>query len=198
MTATIPFIEEKAAQFNSLCFAGILPPIPVKLVKARTFVGKATFRGRTDFVLRVSTLFDLSEEEWEDVVIHELIHFYVAFQEIRDSSAHGREFRRIMATINETFSRHVTVRHKGAPPKTEIRENNVCVSLLGDDRWGVTICSDAMKPRLDRQLPRYYRLQKMTWYRSADPFFNRYPRSRTPKIYKISLRDLEEHLGGEP
>lgn len=34
----------------------------------------------------------------------------------------------------------------------------------------------------------------MEWYLSGDPFFGRYPRSTTPKIYRIAEAELSEHL----
>ena len=35
---------------------------------------------------------------------------------------------------------------------------------------------------------------KLQWYGSFDQFFGRYPRSRTPKVYKIPPDELELHL----
>ena len=201
------FILATFRKFDDLCFGGSLPCVPVVLTKARTFVGKICYRGRRtllgrtlkakDFQMRISVLFDLPEQEWEDVVIHEMIHLSIALRGIRDTSSHGKVFRETMDSINTRYGRHITVRHKGEAPRPQApRLNYICVSRFEDGRWGVTSCTQDKVPVLQRTLPRYYRLSSMAWYTSTDPFFNRFPRSRTPKIYKITLEELEAHLPG--
>lgn len=212
MTASVPFVESSFAKFNGLCFGGILPPIPVVMVKARSFLGKVAYRRErgfpgvircTGFTIRISSLFDLPETEWEDVVLHEMIHYFIAWRGIRDTSAHGREFRKMMEEINFRFGRNITVRHRckdgQLPPKAASarRPVNVCISQLRDGNWGVTLCSDAMLPQIRRGLPRYYRLKSMEWSVTSDPFFDRYPRSRTPKIYRITREEIDEHIAPE-
>ena len=210
MTPDITFVVSCFEKFNALCFDGVLPAIPVKMVRARSFLGKVTYRRErdffglsernVDFTMRISSLFDLPGREWEDVVLHEMIHYYIALRGIRDSSAHGPEFRRMMERINSGYGRSVTVRHRfkdgQLPPKVlqSRRPVNICVSRLYDGNWGVTLCSDAMLPKIRRALPRYYRLLSSEWSVTSDPFFDKYPRSRTPKIYKISKEELDAHF----
>lgn len=213
MTATVPFIQQTFDRFNALCFEGALPAVTVVLSRARTFLGKMEYKVRRDFFgnivscydyrLKISTAFDLAEDELEDVVIHEMIHCYIAFRNIRDTSVHGEAFRRIMNAINTHYGRHISVRHKGSPERDggndarrAARPRCVCVSTFRDGKVGVTVCSSAKVRELSRQLPRYYHLESMGWYVSNDPFFARYPLSRTPKIYRASAGDLEEHLKG--
>lgn len=211
MRPDIQFIERKAAEFNKLCFGGELPPIPVKLASARTFLGKVTYKRRRglfrrdadnyDFTLRISSLYDISEQEWEDIVIHELIHYYIAYHNLHDSSAHGRRFRSMMAEINAKYGRNISIRHHGKegelPMRGEkIRTNYLCVSQLEDGKWGITVCAEKKIFEIRRNLPRYYKLSSMNWYASNDTFFNRYPRSRKGRIYKIRREDLDVHLAG--
>lgn len=211
MKATLPFIIDAFSKFNSMCFEGKLPPVRIKLTNARTFLGKVTYSGRRDFFgrvvryenycLRISTAFDLPENELEDVVIHEMIHYYIALNRIKDTSAHGQVFRNMMEKINSDYGRNVMVRHHGAqtflsPVKGRNRVNLLCVSHLRDGNWGVTSCAATRVLEMNRKLPRYYSLSSMEWYSSADPFFNSYPRSIKPRIYKITRAELDEHLCG--
>lgn len=211
MIANIAFIEESFSKFNDLCFEGKLPPIPIKLTRARTFLGKVSYTGRRNlwgrkarnenYLLRISIAFDLAEEELEDVIIHEMIHYYIALNGLRDSSVHGNLFRQIMASINTQYGRHITVRHHAKEgqlkPKPETaRINYICVSLFKDGNIGVTSCARTRILELFKKLPRYFHLQEMNWYVTSDPFFNRFPRSITPKIYKITKEELSEHLTG--
>lgn len=209
MTPTVEYVESKIGEFNALLFDSCLPPITVRLSRAKSYLGKVQYvRKRrwfgkpacnTDFVMRISTVFDLTEPEQEDVIIHEMIHCFIAVKGLKDSSTHGTLFRGMMERINSEFGRNVTVSHRMAPgtvnPRMqEVRLHHVCVSQLKDGHWGITVCSEAMKPKLDRLLPRYYPLSRKKWYTSRDTFFNRFPRARTPKVYKITEAELSEHL----
>lgn len=202
MTATVPFIQKTFDRFNALCFEGALPAVPIVLTKAGTFLGKMEYKsGRNffgivsshyDFRLKISTSFDLTPQELEDVVIHEMIHYYIALSNLRDTSAHGDTFRSIMDTINRKYDRHIRVRHHCSP--TQIRKNCICVSTFQDGNVGITVCASTKISELHRLLPKYFKITRMEWYESLDPFFNRFPRAKTPKIYKISEEELSEHL----
>lgn len=204
MVATSEFVKEKFDCFNDLCFGGSLPAIPVVLVKARTFLGKVEYvynrgffgriTGCRDFRMKISVSFDLDEAVLEDVILHEMIHYYIALNRIKDSSAHGHVFREMMDSINEKYGRNITVRHRIVSAEAPARLNYLCVSTFRDGKLGLTVCSASKIQYLKRVLPRYFSLEKMEWYTSRDPFFNRFPRARTPKIYKITRAELDAHL----
>lgn len=202
MVASQAFVQTTFDRFNTLCFEGVLPTVPIVLTKAGTFLGKMEYKTGRNFIrLKISTSFDLSQEELEDVVIHEMIHYYIAYRKLRDTSVHGETFRSIMDSINHKYGRHITVRHRVEPHQNLIREGRIqprkhclCVSTFPDGKKGITVCASTKIFELYRLLPRYYGITKMEWYGSLDPFFNRFPRARTPKIYKITADELEEHL----
>ncbi|NPD80626.1 sprT domain-containing protein [Prevotella sp. PINT] len=121
MVATIPYIEGKFNEYNGLIFNGELPAIPIKLSKAKTSLGQLAFKrrrtwyGRTvysDFRLRVSTHFDLPENELEDIIIHEMIHYYIFVNRLKDKSAHGPLFRQMMKDINTRYGRNISISRK--------------------------------------------------------------------------------------
>ena len=121
MKADITYIKKKFEEFNKQMFAGKLPMLPIELSNAKTFLGQCVFKirrlpnGRTekyDFRLRINTRVDLSEQELEDTVIHEMIHYYIGINQLNDTSAHGQIFRRIMDDINVKYGRHLTITHK--------------------------------------------------------------------------------------
>lgn len=121
MIATIPYIESKFNEYNRLMFNNNLPELPIKLSKAKTSLGQLAFKrrrtwyGRTvysDFRLRVSVHYDLSEEELEDIIIHEMIHYYIFVNRLKDKSAHGPLFRQIMKDINTKYGRNISISRK--------------------------------------------------------------------------------------
>ena len=208
MTPTIEYLEERFDTFNRMCFDGALPRIPIKLSRARTFVGRLIYRPvrdwrgrvvrREDFVLRISTYFDLPEAEIEDTLIHEMIHYWIAWKGIKDTSSHGKEFRRIMKEINALHGRHLTISHKSTPEEqdrdTRVRDHYFCVSQLADGRTALTVAAQPCIAHIRRAFRWSPTVRSQTWYHSRDPWFNRYPHCRSPKIFPVDPAVLQPHL----
>ena len=208
MTPTIEYLEERFDTFNVMCFDGALPRIPIKLSRARGFVGRLQYRtvhdwrrrivGRDGFVIRISTRFDLPEAEIEDTLIHEMIHYWIAWKGIKDTSTHGRAFRAKMKEINELYGRHLTISHKSTPEEldrdTRIREHHICVSQLADGRTALTVCAEAAIPKIKRAFRWSPTVRSTAWYHSTDPWFNRFPHCRTPKLFPVDPAELAKHL----
>jgi len=124
MTPSRENIEEWFAQFNAEMFDGALPVVPIKLSKARTFLGKLQYKyvrglfgrvlGYSDFVIRISLYYDLSETEFQDTLIHEMVHLHILTNRIKDTSTHGKVFRSMMKDINSRFGRHITISYRNA------------------------------------------------------------------------------------
>ena len=210
MTPTVPYLEERFDTFNRMCFDGVLPRIPIKLSKARSFVGRLQYRcvrdwrGRTrrneDFVLRMSVRFDLPEAEVEDTLIHEMIHYCIAWKGLKDSSTHGRLFRAMMQEINVRHGRHLSISHRATPEELDgdvrERDHELFVSELADGRTAVTVCARSRTGTIRRALLLAPSVRELRRYRSRDPWFNRFPRCRTPKVFPVDPEELRPHLAG--
>lgn len=212
MIVSLPYVQERFDFYNALCFESKLPPVQMKLSRARTFLGKCEYKKRrkpfstkvqhSDFVLKFSTSFDLPQDELDDVIIHEMIHYYIAYSGIRDSSAHGPVFRSYMDRINSRYGRHITVSRKVRPLEVESKRSSggrqyvVCVSQFPDGERGITVCASTRVAYINRMLPRCYSIVKRSWYVSDSEVFSRYPRSIKARIYRISQQDLDRALEG--
>ncbi len=208
MTPTVGYLEERFDTFNEMCFGGALPRIPIKLSSARSFVGRLQYRpvrdwrGRVvrheDFILRISTRFDLPEAEVEDTLIHEMIHYWIAYNGIRDSSTHGRVFRTKMKEINAQYGRHLTISHKSTPEEldrdTKVSRHYFCVSQLADGRTALTVAASTSVGAIRRAFKWSPSVRNAVWYASSDPWFNRFPRCRTPKLFPVDPAELQAHL----
>lgn len=185
-----------------------MPDIDFAISRATTFLGKYECRrargllgritGSTDRIIRISGRFDLTEDELDDVLLHEMIHYHIDYRRLKDKSSHGPLFRSLMAEINSRYGRHIRVRHKftgedAARAPRKAGEYIVCVTAVGGEP-GVTVCARSRVLWLYRMLPRCFRISGMEWYLSTDAFFERFPRARTPKIYKVAPEDLKKHL----
>lgn len=208
MIPDLTFIANSFNTYNTLIFGGKLPTPRFTLTKARTFQGKLVYKWKhaylrkacCDFEMRISIGFDMPEKEWEDVVIHEMIHLYIAHNGIKDTSSHGPAFRKKMAEINRGFNRRITVSAKTRPEQTDadkrIRGHYLCIAKFSDGRLGV---APAAKTRIFElwDITRFFpNVVSHRWIGSTDPWFNRFPRVMTPKLYITTEADVLPHLKG--
>lgn len=211
MIPTIDFLHGAFDRFNALCFGGSLPAIPIQLGRSRSCVGvcackkQRRWNGKmvySDFRLRFSTCFDLPKEEVEDTVIHEMIHYYIWFNGIKDTSAHGKVFRQMMADINARFGRHITVSHRTTREEREKlldtapKPHIVALVFFKDGRTGLKLL-----PRRADAIARYRRgvllsgrVARLEFYFSPDPWFNRFPTSSALNVIFRPEAEVWEHL----
>lgn len=207
MTPTRDYVQRRFDEFNALCFGGELLPIPVRLSRARSFLGQIAYRrerrffGRDrneGFVLRISTLFDLPQDELDDVILHEMIHYSILSRQLKDASTHGPLFRSMMDDINRRFGRHITVSHRRTAEDnardTAVRQHLVCRVHFRDGRTGLTVAAHTRLLPLWDALAHWPEVSAFRWFVSRDPFFNRFPRSKVLKVYRVDDAELEEHL----
>lgn len=207
MKATLEYVERKFAEFNDLMFEGKLKSLPFRLSRARTFLGMVRYKRKrklfggwhySDFQFVISCLYDMPENEVEDTIIHEMIHYWIFSNQMQDNKPHGRLFCGKMEEINRRFGRHLTVTHTKTEADLsndrEIRRHLICISKIKDsDVLGITIASKTKLFMLWDELPKVRQVAECAWYVSTDPFFNRFPRASSLKIYKISKEDLDAH-----
>ena len=211
MKATIPYVEKKFGEFNRLIFDGKLPMLPIELTNAKTYIGACVYKRRRglfgqiklyDFKLRISTRFDLAENVIEDTIIHEMIHYYISINNIKDTSTHGKVFRQIMNSVNERFGRNITISHKATDEEkeqlcgTKRRWHVVAVVSLDNGRTGVKVLPRVMPKIIDfcRQLSMVKPVKSYKLYLTDEPFFNRYPTSTALRIIYVEKELLDKHL----
>ena len=211
MVPDLNFIKATFHSYNSLIFGSVLPEPLFTLTRARTFRGKLIYKIKreikgakaTDFEMRISNSFDLSEREWEDVVIHEMIHLHIAFHGIKDSSSHGPVFRKLMHQINSMHGRDINVAVRSTTEQsvsrnadTRIKAHYICIVRLGDRRLAL---APVAKTRIfdlwdiNKFFPDFLSVR---WIGSTDPYFNSFPHVQSPKLYLVKEEDLLPHLKG--
>ena len=194
-------------------FAGLLPEIPILLSDAKTFLGKCCFKKRKlengkmeyyDFSLRINTRLDLPEREVEDTIIHEMIHYFIAYKNLEDATSHGPIFQHIMNSINEKYGRNLTISYKSSDEEKEALVDKkqhyhvVAVVVFNDGRSGIKVL-----PRIIPRIVNYYNnisrqkeIAVVRLYMSNDVFFNRYPNSSALKVHYVDAEVIKEHLKG--
>jgi hypothetical protein len=211
MKPTIAYIEKKFEEFNRRMFGGRLPKLPVQLSDAGSFLGQCVYRQRTrpdglkeysDFSLRINTRFDLPENVIEDTIIHEMIHYFILWNGLHDTSAHGNIFKAIMASINAAHGRNITIRHKATKEEAEQAVSTrrtwhvIAAIYFKTGKTGVKVL-----PRTVPKILEYHRVvsahpetQEIRLYLHDNPFFNRYPTSSAFRYHDIDRTLLETNL----
>ena len=213
MIATVPYVEKKFEEFNQQIFSGKLPKLPIILSDAKTFLGVCVFKHRTgengkteyyDFKLRINTRLDLPENEIEDVIIHEMIHYFIGYNQLEDASAHGPIFSHMMNEINSKYGRHITISHKSTDDQKEALVDKkahyrvVAVVVFHDGRTGIKVL-----PRVLPSILKYYNtimknkdVLAIQLYMSNDTFFNRFPNSNALKVHFLEPEEIKKHIAG--
>lgn len=211
MRATVEYVERKFEEYNQLMFGGHLPMIPIKLSDAKTFLGLCVSKVRKlkdgckqhyDFEMRINTRIDLPETVVEDTIIHEMIHYFIGYNGLYDTSAHGAIFKSIMNSINSNFRRNISITHKttteqrtqaaGTKPVWHI----IAVVHMHNGTTGLKVL-----PRYETKILDYYNIvsrakevESIELYLHNNPFFNQYPTSSAYKIHPIDADVLQENL----
>ena len=208
MQFTLPFIRDSFQRFNKLVFEGKLPTPCFMLSRARTFVGKFEARGKRDwmgrthwnYVLRFSTAFDLPQEELEDTILHEMIHFSLRVSDRRDATPHGPNFRAMMDTINARFNRHITISHR-SDGSSSLSSRRLSWHIVGvvsfrDGRKGIKVL-----PRIEQRVLEWNRrvltsstVTSTKYYLALHELFQRYPNSTAMKVGIVDEAELNEAL----
>lgn len=161
--------------------------------------GKKQF---SNFALRISKRFDFEESELQDTLIHEMIHYYISYNQLQDSSAHGQLFRQMMNEINAKFGRHVNISHRtskderlqviGSKPRPR-----VFAIIQMHDGTEYIKCVPRIKQRIEtmhRWLSSAPEIKTIEWYFSIDPYFALFPTSMGRRVQKIDPAEVQLHL----
>ena len=201
MKPTVSYIQSRFDDFNARFFNRQLPPVPVKLSNAKCFLGKLTFTRRKqglfrayrneNFVLHINTRIDLPESLIEDTILHEMIHYYIAVNQLHDTSAHGLLFRREMNRINTEGNRHITVSQRltdAQRAQTIVHKTRtIAIIRFADDRVGVKVVPSQQKHIhfWHKASMRHFPIASIQWIQSDNDYFARFPSSFAMKIYLI-------------
>lgn len=207
MKADLKFVKEKFEEFNQLCFGGQLPPIRIRISSARTFMGKFTWRRvragmkvTEEYTLVISNNADRPASEIEDTVIHEMIHYYIRYKRLKDTSAHGELFCRMMNEINTRHGRNIQVRHHASESElksdTRRRPHLICHAVFKSGKEGILIAPRTRIFRIWDHVERIADIRSFRWLLSFNPYFNRISRSMNVKFYIIDSAILASELSG--
>lgn len=215
MIATLPYIEQRFREYNERIFLGRLSVPKFELSRARTFLGQYVQRpahdltglltGAKNNLIRISTAYDLTAERLDDVIVHEMIHYYIRVSGMRDTSPHGRVFRSMMNDINRRFGRHIVIsfRRDGEGRVTDRKQQQarwhaVALMRFADGKTGLKVL-----PRTVQGIVKYHNgvlaacrntLRSMELYLTNDIFFEQFPTSSALRLHYVDEEEVRGHL----
>lgn len=200
MKANLEFLKDRFHRYNHEIFSGKLPEPIFHVTAAGSFVGQYKVKrvGRHSLSeerhLTLSDRYDLPETQLEDIVIHEMIHYYIHHSKLCDTSSHGQIFRKMMHDINMRFRRHITVSHRCTKEEYESDTAKVhsiiCLCTMTDGRKLICKASQSKIFELHKAFQEWNKVAKEEWYWVYSSYFNRYRRVLTPKLFEVDTEGL--------
>lgn len=203
---TTEYLTAQFDKFNREYFDGTLPKPRIALSRSRTRLGSMTCRRRltrngykmSDFAIHISTYYDMSERQVQNVLLHEMIHYSIAYRGVRDTSAHGVVFRGMMDTLNRKYGWEITVSSRTTDWKPRV-ERKPCKRLVlalrtSDGKHFLSVVNPAFSAILEQRIRLAREISWHGWYVSGDPFFANMPAVRSLRGRKVSPEDFSKLL----
>ena len=194
MKLTREWMETWFDEFNRIYFKGELPKPYLYVSHARKRLGclgykydrKHPKKGPSDFRLGLSNYYVLAEWDYQNILLHEMIHLVVASKQLKDTSAHGQLFRSIQQQLNQNcgWDIKISIKTDGlsiSPQYQQDRRFLVLAIVTADDRHFLSVVNPNYLDGINRQLARARHISSYAFYSTTDPYFIQFPQVRTPR-----------------
>lgn len=208
MTPTIDYIKKRFEYYNSLCFDGKLsmPHIGLNnrycsagIMHCVSVADEDGKRHNERFEIELSIRLNLQEEDIDSIIVHEMIHYYIAYNNLKDDSPHGHLFRSIMDEINEKYGMKIETFFN---PSDEIllksfsKTRLISVSQLKDGRTGLAVVLKKKAFQIWDAFVASDDVEQTKWYLSNCAIFDKYPLTANPTLYFVNADVVEHYLTG--
>lgn len=207
MLPTKALLEQWFKQFNASYFNNTLPLPRLSLSKAHTRLGTMSCKRRfgltgrryTDFNIRISIYYDCDERCYQTILLHEMIHYYIAYTHQTDNAPHGERFQAYMKAINSHgWNITVSTRTRGWAVRSNIKRKRQRLLLQMQTHEGdilLTVVSPRYAQHLEQSLKHVAdQVATHAWYVSTDDRFATYPTVRTLRGRRITAADWQTLL----
>ncbi len=210
MIVTENWIEDNFIRFNNEYFGGGLPLPMIGLSKSKNQLGTFSCRrtigrgkGRIfDFAIRLTTYYDMTEFQAENVLLHEMIHYSIAYTGLRDTSAHGVVFRGMADNLNKKgwqikamtttrgwkISDAVVKKKKDAGPQTYL----VLALEMQDGKHFLSRIHPGSAKKINQELLYLNEVRHFQWYSTQEEYFENFPQCRSLRGRRISREDFHK------
>lgn len=209
MVVTREWLVENYNKYNNLIFNGGLPSLErgqnqwvnfdLKVNNSRVYLGqfcqrkKALF-GDMNYTIKISRYYDREEKDLINTLVHEMIHCYIAYNHIRDTSPHGVEFKRMMRKLNYQYGLNMSVRipvnAKPSAPKNE--EFYILAMETNDGRYFISNMNKSYMDNILASAARSHVAKQMKCFVSTNPRFQNWSKVRKLRGHQFKKDDYEK------
>ena len=197
-------------EFNRLYFKSELPRPRLYISHARQRLGCLGYKVRKtnnghsgaqayDYRLGLSNYYILQEWDYQNILLHEMIHLLIAHNGWQDSSVHGTLFRQLRDRLNNDCGWAIRIsyptRQLTVNPQFMQGKNFLVLALqTRDGKNMLTVVNRNYVAALKRQLARLKSVESYGWYLSSDPYFLDFPQVRSLRGRMVSREFYEEKI----
>lgn len=161
-------------------FGSDLPEPRFLLTSSRTILGQfrcthTLFSKATkDHTIKVSIYYKINEEQLRDIVAHEMIHYHIALKGLKDTSPHGRIFRREMVRLNATglnISIRTDTSQWTVAGRSHKHERLVMALTTSDGKYMLTVANPKYARTINRMARNCRNVAAWQWFFTDDDRF---------------------------
>ncbi|MGN1263779.1 MAG: SprT-like domain-containing protein [Prevotella sp.] len=207
MKLTIEYVKARFAGFNTLYFGGKLPEPVFKIMNSRTRLGmfvcrkerKGFFLTRrvVENVIKLSSYYDATERDYDNILLHEMIHYYISYSGRRDNSMHGRLFTAEMERLNACgwqITVSVNTRQWSVAERNKVSRYCVLALKTTNGHSFLSVVNPAYRNRIDRMAKASPQVAAHGWYESTDDFFASFPRVRSLRCRRVKASEYNRMM----
>ncbi len=208
MRPNLQYVLDKFDYYNKLCFNGELKRPPIFLNTRKGSMGITKCRQTTDengntvftdFSIEISVRHDMPEVEYTDTIVHEMIHYYIFSNNLKDDSPHGTLFQAKAREIMEKYGIRVTVAYDPSEETLIATIDRQRFIVVVEDENEKTYYAVVIRNKVFELwdvIPKLKGIVSVKWYTSNRAIFGTIPASASPRLLYIDADKMHHYLTG--
>lgn len=210
MQIDILWLRKNFEAYNQKYFDGVLPTPTFHIGRSKTRLGYLAYkRGLTmtgrikwvkenAFTLGMSNYYDMSEYDFRNVLLHEMIHLSIAASGIKDTSPHGVVFRGMMARLNRDgwkiqVMTNMHGQHKAYTGSSNVIQQYLVLAIeMKDGKHFLSSVNPRFARQINTRLQRVREIKSYKWYTTNSRWFEDMPKVRSLRGRVVSKEVFEE------
>lgn len=206
MRIDINFIESNFEKFNHDYFDDKLPKPKFGIGRAKMILGSLNYKTKhtlfgskkIDYTIRLSVYYDQSEWQYLNTLLHEMIHYYISVNNIKDTSAHGKVFRFIMNELNKKYNWDMSISTKLQTLNVAVKrmplERLVLAAESNNNDYYLSVINPDYARYIDNIFYKAKNIRRHNWFLAKDEYFSSFRQVRSPRARKVSKEIYDEKV----
>lgn len=207
MKLTKEWMETWFDEFNRVYFGNELPKPLLYVSHAKQRLGCLAYKSERkkkqivhyDYRLGLSAYYILTEWEYQNILLHEMIHLLIAFKGIKDTSQHGKVFRSIVSKLNNDcgWNIQITIKTKNltvSPQYSQKKPFIVMAIVTTDQRHILSVINRNYLDTIRKQISKSKNIKEYAFYATTDTYYSTFPTVRTPRGRIVDAEEYHKKI----